>query len=68
MRTDFVRSSTGADEESGGSKFFNWAIIVVAAGLLFATTSEFMPSQPSQPQASAHRPAAVVETVTPHKT
>lgn len=68
MRTDFIRSDTAADEESGSPKFFTWAIILVAAGLLFATTSEFLPRQADQAQASVHRPTTVVETVAPHKT
>jgi hypothetical protein len=68
MRTDFVRSDTGGDEE-GRFKFLNLAIIVVAAGLLIAATSEFMPKQDAQ-QTVAHAPAStsVVQTVAPAKT
>lgn len=68
MRTNFVRSDTAGDEE-GRFRFFNWAIIVVAAGLLIAATSEFMPKQDGQTTV-AHAPVkpTVVATVTPAKT
>lgn len=68
MRTNFVRRDT-ADDGDGGFKFFSWAILVVAAGLLIAATSEFAPKQ--DPQATvAHAPASatVVQTGTPAKT
>jgi hypothetical protein len=68
MRTNFVRSDTAGDDE-GRFRFLNWAIIVVAAGLLIAATSEFAPKQDAQTTV-AHAPASstVVETVTPAKT
>jgi hypothetical protein len=66
MRTNFVRSDTAGDDE-GRFGFLNWAVIVVAAGLLVAATSEFMPKQDTQ-TAAAHPRPAVVQTVTPSKT
>jgi hypothetical protein len=68
MRTNFVRTDM-SDSNDSGFRFFNWAIIVVAAGLLIAATSEFMPKQDVQP-AVAHAPASttVVETGTAAKT
>ena len=66
MRTNFVRSDTAGDDE-GRFGFLNWAVIVVAAGLLVAATSEFMPKQDAQ-TAAAHAPATAVQTVTPAKT
>ncbi len=68
MKTNFVRSDTGGDGD-GRFGFFNWAIIVVAAGLLIAATSEFMPKQDAQTTV-AHAPAstAVVQTVARAKT
>jgi len=66
MRTNFVRRDI-TDESDGGFKFFNWAILVVAAGLLIAATSEFAPKQDAQ-TAAVHAPATVVQTVTPSKT
>ena len=68
MRTNFIRTDM-SDSSDGGFRFFNWAIIVVAAGLLIAATSEFMPKQDTQ-TIVAHAPAhtTVVATVTPAKT
>ena len=68
MRTNFVRNHDTSDGD-GGFKFFSWAILVVAAGLLMAATGEYAPKQDSQ-AALAHAPAAttVVETTTPAKT
>ena len=66
MKTNFVRSDMAGDEE-GRFRFLNLAVIVVAAGLLVAATSEFMPKQDEQ--TAAVRPhATVVQTVTPAKT
>ncbi len=68
MRTNFVRSDTAGDND-GRFGFFNWAIIVVAAGLLVAATSEFMPKQDAQTTV-AHAPASttVVQSGAPAKT
>jgi hypothetical protein len=68
MRTDFLKYDTAEDDDSGGLKFFNWAIIVVAAALLVAVTSEFVPVLDGQQAAASARPAAAVETVNPRKT
>jgi hypothetical protein len=68
MRTDFIRSHTAEDEESGSPKFFTWAIILTAAALLVVTTSEFMPKSHAQQSVSAKPHTTVVETVMPHKT
>jgi hypothetical protein len=68
MRTDFLRRDTAGDSD-GGFKFFNWAVLVVAAGLLIAATSEFAPKRDAQ-TAAVHAPATttVVQTVAPAKT
>jgi hypothetical protein len=68
MNTSFVKRDMSDDGDSG-FKFFNWAIILVAAGLLIAATSEFAPKQATQTTV-AHAPAhtTVVSTVTPAKT
>ena len=69
MKTNFFGSDAAGDSDSGGAKFLNWAIILVAAGLLVAATSEFTPKQDAQATV-AHAPAStsVVQTVTPAKT
>jgi hypothetical protein len=68
MKTNFVRSCTAGDEPAG-AKFFNWAIIVVAAGLLVAATSEFSPKQSEQASvARAPATTTVVQAATPPKT
>lgn len=68
MRTNFLRSDTAGDSD-GGFKFFNWAILVVAAGLLVAATSEFAPKQDAlTATAHASAPTAVVQTAAPPKT
>lgn len=68
MRTNFVRTDM-SDSSDGGIRFFNWAVIVVAAGLLIAATSGSMPKQDAQTTV-AHAPVhtTVVATVTPSKT
>ena len=69
MRTNFIRTDMS---ESGddGFKFFNWAIIVVAAGLLIAATSGEFASKQDAKATVAHAPAhtTVVSTVAPSKT
>lgn len=65
MKTNFTRRDLSRDDEGGG--FFNWAIIVVAAGLLFAATTEFT-AAPSVATNAAPAKTTVVQTVTPHKT
>ena len=39
--------------ETAGTKFFTWAIIAVAAGLLVAMTADFT-SKPAVPQTPTH--------------
>jgi len=64
MKTNFARRDLSRDDEGGG--FFNWAIIVVAAGLLFAATAEFT-AAPTVAANVAPAHMTVVQTVTPHK-
>jgi hypothetical protein len=66
MKTDFVRRDASGDDEGGG--FFNWAIIVVAAGLLFAATADFASAPTAMARAAPAKATTVVQTVTPHKT
>ena len=69
MKTNFFRSDVMGDSDGGSTKFFNWAIILVAAGLLVAATSEFTPKQDAQATvAHSSAPTSVVQTVTPAKT
>jgi hypothetical protein len=56
MKTDFNVHGGG---ETAGTKFFTWAIIVVAAGLLVAMTTDFT-SKPTTAQPATH----TVETTT----
>jgi hypothetical protein len=65
MKTNFTRRDLSRDDEGGG--FFNWAIIVVAAGLLFAATAEFT-AAPAVANNAAPAKTTIVQTVTPHKT
>ncbi len=65
MNTDFVRRDTSRDDE--GSGFFNWAVIVVAAGLLVAATTEFT-AAPVVSAKAAPAKTTVVQTATPGKT
>jgi len=62
MKTNFARRDLSRDDEGGG--FFNWAIILVAAGLLFAATAEFTAS-PTVAANAAPAKTTVVQTVTP---
>jgi len=64
MKTNFSRRDLSRDDEGGG--FFNWAIILVAAGLLAAATTEFT-TAPSVAANAAPAHTTVVQTVTPHK-
>ena len=61
MKTNFARRDLSRDDEGGG--FFNWAIILVAAGLLFAATAEFTAS-PTVAANAAPAKTTVVQTVT----
>ncbi len=54
---------TNSTGEVYGAKVFNWAIIVVAAALLFAVTTNFTPKQAAQ--ASAAPMETVVVTAAP---
>jgi len=65
MKTNFSRRDLSRDDEGGG--FFNWAIILVAAGLLFVATAEFS-AAPAVATNAAPAKTTVVQTVTPHKT
>jgi hypothetical protein len=65
MKTDFVRRDTSGDEGSG---FFNWAAIVVAAGLLFVATADFTSTPAVTAQAAPAKTTTLVQTATPHKT
>lgn len=57
--------TTSESEDVGGAKFFTWVVILVAGGLLLATTSQFMPERPAD---QAPTPAkAVVQTVAPDR-
>jgi len=50
------------DGEVAGTKFFTWAIIAVAAGLLVAMTTDFT----SKPVAAAQPTTHTVETTAAH--
>ena len=65
MKTNFARRDLSRDDEGGG--FFNWAIILVAAGLLFVATAEFS-TAPTVAANAAPVKTTVVQTVTPSKT
>ena len=66
MKTNFARRDLSRDDEGGG--FFNWAIILVAAGLLFAATTEFSTAPTAVAVSAAPAKTTVVQTVAPHKT
>ncbi len=66
MKTNFSRRDLSRDDEGGG--FFNWAIILVAAGLLFVATAEFSSAPVVAINAAPAKTTTVVQTVTPHKT
>jgi hypothetical protein len=55
-------------DEDAGIHFFNWAIIVVAAGVLIAATSDFAPKRSGQASAAAPAATVAMQTVTPPKT
>ncbi|HVZ91587.1 MAG TPA: hypothetical protein VG843_08050 [Rhizomicrobium sp.] len=59
--------TTSQSEEVGGAKFFTWAVILVAGGLLLATTSQFMPERPAATDATPKPATAVVQTVPPDR-
>lgn len=64
MKTNFARRDLSRNDEGGG--FFNWAIILIAGGLLFAATAEFT-AAPTVAANAAPAHTTVVQTVTPHK-
>jgi hypothetical protein len=66
MKTNFARRDLSRDDEGGG--FFNWAIIVGAAGLLFVATAEFTSAPTVATNAAPAKTTTVMQTVTPHKT
>ena len=41
-----IKTNTHGGEEVAGTKFLTWAILVVAAGLVFAVTTDLTSGQP----------------------
>lgn len=63
MKTSFTQRDTSRDDEGGG--FFNWAVIIVAAGLLAAVTTEFTAAPAVSANAAPAQHKTVVATVAP---